>query len=250
MEFKGKSVLVTGAGGGIGRAVCSAFAAEGADVLVNDVSAQAAAGTAEAVAAFGGRVVVDSSDITSPEASAAMVDRAEAEFGGLDVLVNNAGITRDMFLIKMAIDDWNRVISVNLTGAFNCSKAAARIMMKQSRKGRAGAMVNVASVIGIGGNAGQANYAASKGGLIAFTKSLAKELASRRIRVNAVAPGFIVTPMTDSLSDEVRKEILGRIPLGEFGKPSDVADAVCFLSSEKARYVTGAVLRVDGGLPI
>jgi len=250
MEFKERTAIVTGAGGGIGLAICTALAAEGAAVVVNDVAEGAASRTAEAVEAAGGRALVNTADISDPDAAADLAKAATEAFGGIDVLVNNAGITRDMFVMKMSVEDWRKVLGVNLDGAFHCTRAVLRPMMKQARKGRPGSVVNIASVIGIGGNAGQANYAASKGGLIAFTKSLAKELGPRKIRVNAVAPGFIVTAMTDALSEDVQRQILERIPLGELGRATDVAQAVCFLASDRARYVTGTVLRVDGGLPV
>ena len=244
MLFQGASALVTGGGGGIGAAVCLALAREGASVTVNDVNSESAERVAASCRGAGAAAFVDTRSITDPEMARAMIEEATSRGGGLHVLVNNAGITRDTLLVRMSDDDWNRVLQVNLTGAFHCCRAAARLMLKQ----RAGAIVNLASVVGIGGNAGQANYAASKGGLIALTLSLSKEMGPRGVRVNAVAPGFIRTPMTDGLPEDVKQGILDRTPLKRFGTPEDVAEAVLFLAGPKAGFITGAVLRIDGGL--
>ncbi|MCU0722419.1 MAG: 3-oxoacyl-[acyl-carrier-protein] reductase [Planctomycetes bacterium] len=244
MLLEGLSAVVTGGGGGIGAAVCASFAREGAAVTVNDVNPEAAERVAAACRGAGAKAFADTHNITDPDQVALLLEEAAARSGGVHVLVNNAGITRDTLLVRMSDEDWNRVLSVNLTGAFHCCRSAAKLMMKQ----RAGSIVNVASVVGIGGNAGQANYAASKGGLIALTLSLAKEMGPRGVRVNAVAPGFVRTPMTDVLPEDVKKGILDRTPLRRFGTPEDVADAVLFLAGPRSSFVSGAVLRIDGGL--
>jgi 3-oxoacyl-[acyl-carrier protein] reductase len=246
MKLKGQSALVTGGGGGIGAAVCTAFAREGANVVVNDVNLAAAEKVSAAAQDLGVRAYADGSDITDSKAAKAMIDQAVKTHGRLDILVNNAGITRDTLVARMSDEDWNLVLSVNLNGAFYCARAAARPMMKQ----RSGAVVNVASVIGIGGNAGQGNYAASKGGLIALSRSLAKELGPRGVRVNAVAPGFIQTAMTDDLPEDLKKAILENTPLRRFGTAEDVASAVLFLAGPGAEFITGSVLRLDGGLAV
>ena len=246
MKFAGKSVLVTGAGGGIGAEVCAAFAREGAAIIINDVQAAAAEKTAAACRALGAKAFVDNSDITRSDQADAMIKAAVDNCGSLDVLVNNAGITKDTLVVRMSDEDWLRVLNVNLTGAFFCARAAAKVMMKR----RAGVIVNVSSVIGIAGNAGQANYAASKAGLIALTKSMAKELGSRGVRVMAVAPGFITTPMTSVLPDDVKNGILDRTSLRKFGEPKDVAAAILFLAGEESGFITGDVLRIDGGLTV
>ncbi|MHC5038221.1 MAG: 3-oxoacyl-[acyl-carrier-protein] reductase [Planctomycetota bacterium] len=246
MRFQGLTALVTGGGGGIGAAVCTAFAREGARVVVNDVNRDAAEQVAGAIRDLGGEALTHSADITDPAQAKAMVDQTLKTFDRLDILVNNAGITRDTLVPRMSDEDWNRVLSVNLSGAFHCTRAVARAMMKQ----RSGSIVNVASIIGIGGNAGQANYAASKGGLIAFSRSLAKEMGPRGVRVNTLAPGFIQTPMTDVLPDKLKQGILERTPLNRFGTPEDVAQAVLFLAGPDAAFITGAVLRLDGGLAV
>ncbi|MHC4600110.1 MAG: 3-oxoacyl-[acyl-carrier-protein] reductase [Planctomycetota bacterium] len=246
MKLKGQSALVTGGGGGIGAAVCAAFAAQGADVVVNDVNLAAAENVSAAAKDLGVRAYADDTDITDAKGAKAMIDRAVKTHGRLDILVNNAGITRDTLVARMSDEDWNLVLSVNLGGAFYCARAAARPMMKQ----RSGAIVNVASIIGLDGNAGQGNYAASKGGLIALSRSLAKELGPRGVRVNAVAPGFIQTAMTDVLPDDLKKAILENTPLRRFGTPEDVARAVLFLAGPDAEFITGSVLRLDGGLAV
>ncbi|MBI4331957.1 MAG: 3-oxoacyl-[acyl-carrier-protein] reductase [Chloroflexi bacterium] len=246
MNAQPRIALVTGAGRGIGRAIALRLARQSATVVVNDM-AEAGASAAEAAAAIsdtGGRASTALGDISKEEDVARVVDAVLAEYGRLDILVNNAGITRDQLLMRMSPDDWDRVLAVNLKGAFLCTRAALRPMVKQ----RSGRIVNIASVVGMIGNPGQANYAAAKGGLIALTKTCAKEVASRGITVNAIAPGFIDTEMTRRLPEQVKQEILKQVPLACFGAPEDVAGAVAFLASDDARYITGQVLRVDGGL--
>lgn len=243
-QLDGKIALVTGAARGIGQAIALKLAAEGADLALCDVQADWLAETAGKVAALGRRAECIAVDVSKAAQVQAAVEQAEKAFGRIDILVNNAGITRDTFLVRMSEEDWDQVLDINLKGAFLFTKAAARGMMKQRR----GAIVNVASIIGLIGNAGQCNYSASKAGLIALTKSVARELASRGIRANAVAPGFIQTRMTDQLTDELKKKMLDAIPLGRFGQPEDVANVVMYLASDAASYVTGQVLTVCGGM--
>ena len=242
--LENKIALVTGAARGIGRAIAVQLAADGADVALCDVQADWLEETAAAVRGLGRRAECYAMDVADGAAVGAAVARAAADFGRLDILVNNAGITRDTLLIRMSEEDWDRVLDINLKGAFLVTKAAAKLMMKQ----RAGAIVNIASVVGLTGNAGQANYTASKAGLIALTKTAAKELGSRNIRVNAVAPGFIRTAMTDQLSEAAKDAMLRLVPLGRPGEPEDVARAVAFLASDNAAYVNGQVLTVCGGM--
>ncbi len=245
MRFEGKVALVTGASRGIGRAIALALAAEGADVAVNYAGSEAAAKEVAAeIEAMGRKAFVIQADIASTEASTAMVDAVVKEFGRIDVLVNNAGITRDGLLMRMKEEDWDAVITTNLKGVFNCTKAAIKYMMKQ----KSGNIVNISSIVGVMGNAGQANYCAAKAGVIGFTKATAKEVAARGIRVNAIAPGFIKTDMTSVLSEKVVEAMLAGIPLNRLGETEDIAKAVLFLASSDANYITGQTLHVDGGM--
>lgn len=243
-ELDGKVAVVTGAARGIGQAIAARLASAGADVALCDLDKEWLAETAGHVTSLGRRAECFSVDVSKAEAVQAVVEQIEKAFGRIDILVNNAGITKDMFIARLSEADWDAVLAVNLKGAFLFTKAVSRGMMKQ----RSGAIVNVASIIGLIGNAGQCNYAASKGGLIALTKSVAKELASRNIRANAVAPGYIQTKMTEKLPEEIKKKMLELIPLGRFGLPEDVAKVVLFLASEASAYVTGQVLTVCGGM--
>jgi 3-oxoacyl-[acyl-carrier protein] reductase len=231
---------VTGGARGIGAAISRELARAGARVAVNYRAGHEAA---EALAAEIGGVAVQA-DVADPGAVAALVEQVESELGPIDILVANAGITRDTLIVRMSDDEWSEVIDTNLRGVFNACRAVARGMLKR----RSGSIVTVTSVVGLHGNAGQTNYAASKAGIVGFTKSLAKELGSRGIRVNTVAPGYIATELTSVLPDELRELILASTPLGRLGDPGDVAGCVRFLCSEEARFVTGAVLQVDGGL--
>ena len=242
--FDGKVAVVTGAARGIGRAIAERLASEGADVVVCDLQAEWLADTVAAVQGLGRKALPLAVDVGNGEAVNACMTEVVKVFGKVDIMVNNAGITKDTLLVRMSDDDWDAVLRVNLKGTFLFSRAVAKYMMKQ----RSGAIVNIASVIGLIGNAGQCNYAASKAGVIALTKSTAKELASRGVRVNAIAPGFISSKMTDALSQEVRDQMMANIPLARFGEPSDIAKAVVFLASDEASYVTGQTLSVNGGM--
>lgn len=245
MLLEGKTALVTGASRGIGRAIALRLAAEGADVAVNFAGSSAKAEEVkEAIIKMGRKAVAIQADVKDVSSVASMVEEVKKTFGRIDILVNNAGVTRDGFLMRMKDEDWETVIDTNLRGVFQCTKAVSKIMMKQ----RYGRIVNMASVVGLVGNAGQANYAASKAGVIGFSKSVARELASRGITVNMVAPGCIDTDMTAVLSDKVREAMLADIPLARVGKPEDVANAVAFLVSDEAAYITGQVINVDGGM--
>ena len=243
-RLEGKVALVTGASGGIGQAVAVRLAADGADLALFGQNVERLQETAGKVRALGRRAECYPVDNKNPEAIAQAVAQVEQAYTRMDVLVNNAGMTKDGLLIRMSVDDWDEVLSVNLRSVFLFTKAVGRVMMKQ----RSGSIINVASIIGLIGNPGQANYAASKGGIIAFTKSVAKELASRGVRANAIAPGFISTRMTEKLSGDLQKKMLEMIPLGRYGSPEDVAGAVSFLAGEDAAYVTGQVIQVCGGM--
>jgi 3-oxoacyl-[acyl-carrier protein] reductase len=244
MLLEGKNALITGAGQGIGKAISLTFAKEGANVAVCDVNEAAAQETVAEIKKLGRESEFYKVDVSNAQEVKEVVDKVLDNFSTVDILVNNAGITRDTLLIRMEEKDWDLVLNVNLKGTFNFTKAVSRSMMKQ----RSGKIVNIASVIGLIGNAGQVNYAASKAGVIALTKSVAKELASRGITVNAVAPGFIQTAMTDKLPEEIKQAMLKQIPMGEFGSPQDVANVVLFLASDLARYVNGQVVQICGGL--
>ena len=245
MTLVGKVALVTGGSRGIGRAIALKLAENGADVAINYAGNTAAAEEVKAaIEQMGRKALLIQCSVADTDGVQAMVNQVVKELGRLDILVNNAGITRDGLLMRMKEADWDDVMNTNLKGVYNCSKAVMRTMMKQ----KSGRIVNMASVVGEMGNAGQANYAAAKAGVIGFTKSLAKEVASRGITVNAVAPGFIATDMTRVLSDDQKAEMARTIPLGRAGQPEDVANAVLFLASEGAAYITGQVLNVDGGM--
>ena len=242
--LENKIALVTGAARGIGQAIALQLAADGADLALCDVKVEWLEDTAAKVKALGRRVETYAMNVADGAAVGEAVAKAAADFGRIDVLVNNAGITRDTLLIRMSEEDWDAVLDINLKGAFLVTKAVVKYMMKQ----RSGAIVNIASVVGIMGNAGQANYTASKAGLIALTKTTAKELGSRNVRVNAVAPGFIRTAMTDKLSEQAKEAMLRNVPLGRPGEPEDVAKAVAFLAGDNAAYVNGQTLAVCGGM--
>ena len=245
--LEGKIALVTGASRGIGRQIALTLGAKGAAVIVNyNGSAQKAEEVVKEIEAAGGRAEALQCNVSDFEACGQMMADIVARYGRLDILVNNAGITRDNLLMKMSEEDFDAVINTNLKGVFNCIKHISRQMLKQ----RSGKIINISSVSGILGNAGQANYAASKAGVIGLTKTMARELASRGITVNAVAPGFVATEMTDVLSEEIKEAACSQIPLGKFGKPEDIAEMVVFLASEKADYITGQVISVDGGMNI
>lgn len=245
MDFEGKVALVTGGSRGIGRATALRLAELGAAVAVNYTrDADAAEDVVGRIKAGGGRGVAVQADVSDYNQAKTMVETVVSEFDRLDVLINNAGITRDGLVIRLSQADWADVIAINLSGAFNCVQAAAKKMIKQ----RQGSIVNVSSVVGVTGNAGQANYASAKAGLIGLTKSVARELASRNIRVNAVAPGFIATEMTGKLDEDVKASIAGRIPLGRFGEVEEVAEAIVWLASDASGYITGQTLIIDGGL--
>lgn len=240
-----KVALVTGASRGIGRAGALILGAAGAQIIINyQGNTQAAQETLSLLQEAGGAGEIMQADVASAGQVDDMVKYIMERFGRLDILINNAGITRDGLMLRMKDEDWEQVISTNLTGAFYCTRAAARPMMKQ----RSGRIVNISSVVGLSGNAGQVNYASAKAGIIGLTKASAKELSSRGITVNAIAPGFIQTDMTDRLSDEVKAELSSRIPLGRLGSPADIANLVLFLAGPYSEYITGQVIAVDGGM--
>lgn len=244
-RFTGKTAIVTGASRGIGRAIALLLGEEGAKVVVNYSGSEAkAAEVVETITKAGGDAIAFQANISETDQVKAMIDATMEAFGSIDMLVNNAGITRDNLLMRMKEDEWDDVININLKGVFLCTKAVTRQMMKQ----RSGKIVNLASIVGVTGNPGQANYVAAKAGVIGLTKTTAKELATRNITVNAVAPGFITTDMTDALPEDVKEQMLSAIPLGKLGSSEDVAGAVAFLLSSDADYITGQTIHVDGGM--
>ena len=244
MSLEGKVAIVTGAAQGIGRAIAETFARVGANVAIADMDLGRAQETAHAVGKMGRRALEVKVNVADWNDVKDMTDRVLKEWGKIDILVNNAGITRDGLLLRMKEEDWNLVLQVNLNGTFHCTKAVMQTMTKQ----RHGRIINVASIVGAIGNAGQANYAASKAAVIGFTRTVAREYASRMVTVNAVAPGFIDTAMTQGLSAEVKETLQKQIPLGRLGRPSDVAETVRFLASDEAGYITGQVIHINGGM--
>ncbi len=249
LDFSEKTVLVTGGERGIGKRVCLDFALHGANVVVNYPFIEElseAEKTLNEINNIGGKAIILRADVRNIDEIDEMVSQAVQEFGKIDILVNNAGITKDNLLIKMSPHDWQNVIDINLTGTFNCTKRVVKEMMKN----KYGRIVNISSIMGIIGNAGQANYAASKAGIIAFTKSVAKEFGSRNITANVVAPGYIKSPMTDNLAENIKKAFFDKVIIKRFGKAEDISNAILFLASDLASYITGQVLVVDGGLTL
>ena len=247
MSLMDKIALVTGGTRGIGREIALALAKEGTNIAITYTSnEEKALEVVEEIKANGVNAIAVKANVVNNDEVLHMVKTVEEDLGTIDILVNNAGITKDNLLIRMSEEDWDSVLDVNLKGVFLCTKAVARTMMKK----RYGKIINISSVVGVNGNAGQSNYAASKSGVIGFTKSMARELASRGIRVNAIAPGFIETDMTNVLKDEIKDEMIRSIPLSSFGKPKDIANLVVFLAGEQSDYITGEVIKVDGGMAI
>ena len=243
MDLSNRVAIVTGSGRGIGRAIALKLAEVGATVVVNDID-EAAKGVAQEIKAMGRQSLAVLADVSSSADVSRLVEETISAYGKIDILVNNAGITRDQLLLRMSDEDWDKVLNVNLRSVFLCTRAVLRHMLKQ----RWGRIISLASIVGIMGNKGQANYAAAKAGIIGFTRTVAKEVASHGITANAIAPGFIDTEMTQQLKEEWKQELKKQIPLGNFGSPRDVAESVAFLASEEARYITGQVLGVDGGM--
>ena len=246
LVLAGQTAVITGGASGIGKSIVQRFLEGGASCLAADLNEEALAALKQELAEYGDKLDVVKVDVSSRDDVEGMVDRAVQTFGQMDIIVNNAGITRDGLAARMSDDDFDAVIDINLKGTFHCCRAAAKLMMKQ----RWGRIVNMSSVVGVYGNAGQVNYAASKAGVIGLTKSLARELARRNITANAVAPGFIATDMTDALSDAQREAIVSRIGSGRLGEPDDIAHLVRFLASDEASYITGQVICVDGGMSL
>ena len=244
MDLTGKVALVTGAAQGIGKAVAMLLAQRGADIIVSDINLEKAEETSKEIATLGPRAMAIRANVAVVEEVEKMVQAIIERFGQIHILVNNAGIARDKLLLRMTEEDWDLVLDINLKGTFNCTKAVIRYMSKQ----RYGKIVNIASVVGEMGNAGQANYSASKAGVIGFTKTIAREFASRGINVNAIAPGYIVTPMTEVLPEKAKEDLKRMIPMERLGQPEDVAQAALFLVSEASNYITGQVINVNGGI--
>lgn len=245
MDLKGRTVLVTGGSRGIGRAIALAFAKEGANVIINYINnEESAVDVIKEIEALNVKGLAVKANISKAEEVNRMIDGIEENFNGIDILVNNAGITKDGLFLGMKEKDWDRVMEINLKGVFLCTKAVIRKMLKQ----KYGRIINISSVVGVVGNPGQANYCASKAGVIGFTKSLAKEVASRNITVNAIAPGFIETDMTKVLPQDIKESMVETIPMKRYGEPEDVANVIVFLGSDKAGYITGQVIHVDGGM--
>ena len=244
MQLTGKVALVTGAAQGIGKAVALLLARNGADIVVSDINLEKAEEAAKEIQAVGRKAIATKVDVASLGDVERMVQAVIEHFGHIDILINNAGITRDKLILRMAEEDWDAVLNINLKGTFNCTKVVVRHMSKQ----RSGKIVSIASVVGEMGNAGQANYSASKAGVIGFTKTIAREFAQRGINVNAIAPGYIETPMTEALPEKAKEELRRLIPMERLGRPEDVAEAVLFLVSEASGYITGQVLNVNGGI--
>jgi len=244
LELLGKVALVTGGAQGIGKAIALLLARNGADIAVSDINLEKARETADEVRQMGRDSLAVEANVADLKDVERMMDAIVEQFGRIDILVNNAGITRDRLILRMTEEDWDAVLAVNLKGTFNCTKTAIRHMSKQ----KSGKIVSIASVVGAMGNAGQANYAASKAGVIGFTKTIAREFAVRGINVNAIAPGYIQTPMTDAVPEKAKEELKRLIPMQRLGQPEDVAQAVLFLVSESASYITGQVLHVNGGI--
>ena len=244
MPLKGQTAVVTGGARGIGKEISLALARDGANIVIADLIAEQSEETAEEIKKLDCKALIQNVDVSKTADVENMVQNTINEFKTLDILINNAGVTRDTLMVRMKEEDWDFVLKVNLTGTFNCSKAAAKYMMKQ-RKGR---IVNIASIVGVMGNAGQANYSASKAGIIGLTKTSARELASRNITVNAVAPGFIDTEMTRSLNENIKQQLKEQIPVGKLGRPEDIANCIKFLVSDDASYITGQVIHVNGGM--
>lgn len=246
MNLKNEIALITGSARGIGKEIALTFARNGATVIISDVNAEMAAATANELKSQGLSADNFSCDVTNLQSVQEMANKILDKYKRIDILVNNAGITKDNLLLRMSEADWEAVIRVNLTGVFNCTKVVVKSMLKAQK----GAIVNIASIIGVSGNAGQANYAASKAGIIGFTKSIAKEFSSRNIRANAVAPGYIQSEMTEKLNEKAKEAIFQSIPLGRLGTPKDVANVCLFLASNEANYITGQTIIVDGGMGI
>jgi len=246
MRLKNKVTLITGSARGIGKQIAATFAQEGATIIISDINGDAAAATAKEFVKNSVEASSFACDVTKMQSVEEMVNKILDKYGRIDILVNNAGITRDNLLLRMSESEWDAVVNTNLKGTFTCTKIITKAMLKA----RSGKIINIASIIGIRGNAGQANYAASKAGIIGFTKSVAREFASRGITANAVAPGYIQTEMTDKLNEKAREEIFKQIPLGKLGTPTDVANVCLFLASSEADYITGQTIVVDGGMGI